>query len=243
MFYARLLTDKLWRIHGCMHCAMPPMPASPVSSCSLPCSPAFSSASRYTLQSVIDNCGKNYPTMKKIKTLFSQMYDYAMKNEICNKDYSGFVNILQYKDRKPDKRDRDKFTKDEIARVWTMQEDPYYQIILMLLYSGVRINIFTNLLSITRVPGAESPGNTVFLLRVHRTRTDYFFSYRILRRLSISRCNRRFSSSSFAIRLSFAAISTSLVFDVRSYFLCHAPALAASIERWDSISFRIISFL
>ena len=98
------------------------------------------------MQSVIDNCGKNYPTMKKIKTLFSQMYDYAMKNEICNKDYSGFVNILQYKDRNPDKRDRDKFTKDEIARVWTMQEDPYYQIILMLLYSGVRINIFTNLL-------------------------------------------------------------------------------------------------
>ncbi len=91
------------------------------------------------LQSVIDNCGKNYPTMKKIKSLFSQMYDYAMKNEICNKDYSGFVDILQYKDRNPNKRDRDKFTREEVGRVWTMQEDPYYQIILMLLYSGVRI--------------------------------------------------------------------------------------------------------
>lgn len=33
----------------------------------------------------------------------------------------------------------------------------------------------SHLLLITRVPGAESPGNTVFLLRVHRTRTTYFF--------------------------------------------------------------------
>lgn len=34
-------------------------------------------------------------------------------------------------------------------------------------------------LLITRVPGAESPGNTVFLLRVHRTRTTYFFDFHI----------------------------------------------------------------
>ena len=91
------------------------------------------------LQSIIDNCGKNYPTMRNIKILFNQLYDYAMKNEICTKDYSKFVNIQQYKDRNPNSRNRDKFTREEIDRVWTMQEDPYYQIILMLLYSGVRI--------------------------------------------------------------------------------------------------------
>ena len=39
------------------------------------------------------------------------------------------------------------------------------------------LGIVHHLLFITRVPGAESPGNTVFLLRVHRTRTDYFSEF------------------------------------------------------------------
>ena len=64
---------------------------------------------------------------------------------ICNKDYSKFVDILQYKDRNPNKRERDKFTNEEIDRVWTMKDDPYYQIILMLIYSGVRISELLNL--------------------------------------------------------------------------------------------------
>ena len=31
------------------------------------------------LQNVIDTCGKNYPTLRKIKVLFNQLYDYALK--------------------------------------------------------------------------------------------------------------------------------------------------------------------
>ena len=37
------------------------------------------------LQGVEDNCGKNYLTLRKLKVLFSQMYEYAMKYEICMK--------------------------------------------------------------------------------------------------------------------------------------------------------------
>ena len=37
------------------------------------------------LQTVIDTCGKNFPTLKKIKVLFNQLFDYALKNDICNK--------------------------------------------------------------------------------------------------------------------------------------------------------------
>ena len=92
------------------------------------------------LQEVIDTCGKNFPTLKKIKVLFNQLYDFALKNDICNKDYSSFVDILQYKDRNPNKYDRNKFDKEEITRIWEQKEDKYYQIILMLLYNGVRIS-------------------------------------------------------------------------------------------------------
>ena len=92
------------------------------------------------LQTVIDTCGKNFPTLKKIKVLFNQLFDYALKNDICNKDYSSFVDIVQYKDRNPNKYDRNKFEKNEIDIIWEQKEDKYYQIVLMLLYSGVRIS-------------------------------------------------------------------------------------------------------
>ena len=64
------------------------------------------------LQFVVDTCGKNYPTLKKLKGLFNQLYAYAMKNDICNKDYFEFVDLSRYKDKNPNKRDRNKFTKD-----------------------------------------------------------------------------------------------------------------------------------
>ena len=97
------------------------------------------------LQTVVDTCGKNFPTLKKLKSLFNQLYEYAMKNDICSKDYSEFVDIVKYKDKNPDKRDHNKFTKEEIERLWTLAEDPYYQIVLMLIYNGCRISEFLDL--------------------------------------------------------------------------------------------------
>ena len=78
------------------------------------------------LQFAVDTCGKNYPTLKKLKGLFNQLYAYAIKNDICNKDYSEFVDLNRYKDKNPNKCDRNKFTKDQIARLWKLAEDPYY---------------------------------------------------------------------------------------------------------------------
>lgn len=45
----------------------------------------------------------------------------------------------------PNKHDRNKFSKKEVERVWTMKDDPYYQIVLMLLYNGCRISEFLDL--------------------------------------------------------------------------------------------------
>ena len=92
------------------------------------------------LQHVVDTCGKNYPTLKKLKGLFNQLYEYAMKNDVCNKDYSEYVDIQRYKDRNPDKRDHNKFTREEVDRLWEFKDQPYYQIVLMLIYTGCRIS-------------------------------------------------------------------------------------------------------
>ena len=66
-------------------------------------------------------------------------------HDICNKDYATFVDIARYKDKNPNKFDRNKFSKEELTKLWTLQKDKYYQIVLMLLYNGTRISEFLNL--------------------------------------------------------------------------------------------------
>ena len=97
------------------------------------------------LQLVVDTCGKNYPTLKKLKGLFNQVYEYAMKNDICNKDYSQYVDLTGYRNKNPNKRDRNIFSKDELARLWAHEANPYCQIILMLNYNACRISEFLDL--------------------------------------------------------------------------------------------------
>ena len=92
------------------------------------------------LQSVVDTCGKNYPTLRKLKVLLNQMYDYAMKYELCSKDYSQYVNIQKFKNKNPNKMDRTPFTEGEIQALWMQKDDIYAQIVLMLIYSGVRVS-------------------------------------------------------------------------------------------------------
>ena len=92
------------------------------------------------LQGVIDTCGKNYPTLRKLKVLLSQMYEYAMKYEFCNKDYSQYVDILKYKNRNPNRTDRSPFSNEEIEALWVQKNNLYAQIVLMLIYSGVRVS-------------------------------------------------------------------------------------------------------
>ena len=92
------------------------------------------------LQAVVNTCGKNYPTLKKLKNLFNQLYKYAMMHELCNKNYAEYVSIEQFKDKNPDKRDANPFTREEIEVLWDLSDNPHYQIILMLIYNGCRIS-------------------------------------------------------------------------------------------------------
>lgn len=91
----------------------------------------------YHLQGVIDNASKNYGTNRQIKVLFSQLYQYAMKNDIVDKDYSMFVEIG--KDTKSTKRKP--FTKEEIDLLWKYSKHiPILDTVLIMIYSGMRIS-------------------------------------------------------------------------------------------------------
>lgn len=92
------------------------------------------------LQAVIDGCGKNYPTLRKLRVLFNQLYKYAMENDLCDKDYSQYVDIAKHKEKGKEEKHKP-FTSVEIKKLWDMQErNEYISIILMLIYSGCRIS-------------------------------------------------------------------------------------------------------
>jgi len=95
------------------------------------------------LQNVIDTCGKNYPMLRKIKVLFNQLYRYALENDLVTKDYSEFVEISHHK---KEDNERDPFSSKEISTLWdNVDRNEYNSIILMLIYSGVRISELLNL--------------------------------------------------------------------------------------------------
>lgn len=96
------------------------------------------------LQGIIDSSKKNYPTLKKLKVLFNQLFDYAVQNEIIGKD----KHIVEYlKIGTPTKSDKHyRFTDEEINTIWRWSEsNEYIQLILMLIYSGVRPGELFNL--------------------------------------------------------------------------------------------------
>jgi integrase len=97
------------------------------------------------LQRVVDRSDKNYPMLRRLKMLFHQLYAYAIRHEIVEKDYSEFVDVLKYKDKNPNKKDRDRFTDEEIERLWAHSRDPICQTVLMLIYNGVRVSELLNL--------------------------------------------------------------------------------------------------
>ena len=99
----------------------------------------FSKLKLSDLQSLVDECGKNYPMIKKVKILLNQMYDHAVKYDWCSKDYSQFVNIQKHADRNPNKHEKKKLTREQVDLLWKHAEDKEVQLVLMMIYSGVRI--------------------------------------------------------------------------------------------------------
>lgn len=88
------------------------------------------------LQSIINNCGKGYDTLRKIRVLYNQLFKYAMENDIVNKDYSSFIDI----GKKVEPTSRKPFTEKEIKLLFSMIDSiPYTDTILIMIYTGLRI--------------------------------------------------------------------------------------------------------
>lgn len=84
----------------------------------------------------------SFSSLHHIKVLLGLIYDYAMQNDIINKDYSQFVVIST--DKSPEKQ---AFSDIEVQKIARAAEDgvPYADWILIMCYTGYRISEFLGL--------------------------------------------------------------------------------------------------
>lgn len=93
------------------------------------------------LQSVIDNCSLKHASLELIVNLFHQMYQYAVMNDICEKDYSAGVKI-----KKTDDDEKGiPFTIEELTKIYAARTDETAEMLIIMCLSGFRINEYQNI--------------------------------------------------------------------------------------------------
>jgi integrase len=95
----------------------------------------YKSIKAYQMQEMIDGCGHGYSTQGAIKNLFGKLDLYAMELDIIAKKNSELIHAAPIPETS-----KQPFTKEEIETVWTHQHETYADTVLMLIYSGFRIN-------------------------------------------------------------------------------------------------------
>lgn len=92
------------------------------------------------LQKWMDSIDLKPSTKIKIKSTLNQVYDYAVQNDIVTKNYAKFIKI----EEKIEKTGA-VFTDDEIKTLWKHSEEPIARMLLILIYTGMRIGEFLQL--------------------------------------------------------------------------------------------------
>lgn len=87
------------------------------------------------MQNVVDRCGKKFDTLRKVKLLLNQIFNFAIENDIINKNYATFVDI----GKREEESDRKPFTQKEIDLLWeNINRMDFIDTILIMIYSGLR---------------------------------------------------------------------------------------------------------
>lgn len=98
----------------------------------------FESIKVAELQNVLDNCELKHSSIELIKSLFNQMYKYAIANEICSDNKALLTTIEQEEDDEHGVP----YTTEQIRKLWKHSDNEEVQFVLIMIYSGFRISEF-----------------------------------------------------------------------------------------------------
>jgi integrase len=93
-------------------------------------------------QDIIDTCfksGMSRSSLEKIKVVAKMLYDYAIQNDIVNRNYAVFIKLP-----KVERVEKKIFTDIEIQKLEN-SDLPWVDTVLILIYTGLRINEFLSL--------------------------------------------------------------------------------------------------
>ena len=88
------------------------------------------------IQECVDACPHGSNTKKLIKTVCHHVFEYAMMNDIVSKDYTEYITI----EKSDPVIDRIPFSDNEVKILWDNADKWDFQVMLILLYSGMRVN-------------------------------------------------------------------------------------------------------
>lgn len=99
------------------------------------------------LQKIVDESGKNTPTLKNLKNMWGLMWDYAVIHEIVPPEKRNMIRYVNInKPGNPNAYNRKPFSKEALQKLWDAHSsNEYISVILMLIYTGVRIGELLNL--------------------------------------------------------------------------------------------------
>lgn len=93
------------------------------------------------LQDVINSCKLKHASLELIVTLFHQMFKYALKYDLVDKDYSAALYIPI----EDDDESGEPFSIKELELLWKNKGDDVVDMLLIMCYSGYRIAAYTDM--------------------------------------------------------------------------------------------------
>lgn len=94
-----------------------------------------------TLQDAMDSVNRKHSSKSKIKSLWNQMYELAVLDDLAVKNYSTGVDL-----KCSQEETGNPYSREEIKTLWKMTEkDDLFEDILLLIYTGTRITEALNL--------------------------------------------------------------------------------------------------
>jgi len=95
----------------------------------------------FQLQELFDNMTTSSSFKRGCKSILNMIFDFALKNDFIKSNKIQFIEI----GKKEKVLERKVFTKEEIEILWQNVNLPHVYIILILIYTGMRIGEFINL--------------------------------------------------------------------------------------------------
>jgi integrase len=111
-------------------------------------------------QKIIDALRSSHSrsSCEKVKILASQLCKWALQNDIIDKNYAEYISLPVEKKTE----ERKYFTDEEIEKLWNYQHDRTAQIVLVMIYTGMRINeLFALKICDVHLDEKISPSRTV----------------------------------------------------------------------------------